>query len=150
MWSKNFFDLDEFAGLIVLIVIAGNSCWGLFCPNKKSAILIGMHKFSFCQHCLEDLRMFTDSPHLAHRHSRVLWHHFPASYCNKLLQFQHQTSHSVSIILRPWTWKVLKIFRLCYPWWTWQCSWFQCFAKKAVSPFNSNIHFPIYTNWSHI
>lgn len=74
------------------------------CSNRKSAILISaaILKYFPC---------------------RVLWQTPPTD-------LTPQTSHSLIIILRPWKWKVLTIFCLCYPWWSWEWGQFWCFAIK--------------------
>ena len=61
-----------------------------------------------------------------------------------------RTSSSISIILKPWTWKLIKTVLLCQTWWT---SWshpFSCFAIKHQVLITLTYNFPCTPNSSHM
>ena len=74
--------------------------------------------------------------------SKFAFHpHFDTFPC--LLLFFFSFTNSVSMILRPWRWKVIKSIRLLQTWWVSLSDPFSCFVHKAWSPNSFNIQFPM-------
>ena len=72
---------------------------------------------------------------------------FPFHVQTPLTDWTPQTSSSLSIILKPWTWKVIKSFHLCQTWWVSWCDPFSCLAIKHQVLITSTYNSP---NSSHM
>ena len=86
-------------------------------------------------------------PHcLSNRKSAILIqnsHFTPILIHFHIFYFFFSFTNSVSMILRPWRWKVIKSIRLLQTWWVSLSDPFSCFVHKAWSPNSFNIQFPM-------